>query len=171
MYSGRWTTHDQRLADSDVFAGRPQTVALLAGGGAAALLGGVLLALLGARSPGDALEIMAVFGLIAAGFMFAAFAYWRTRLVVGSLGFRFEWALRPLQASRELPWGEVSGCEVGYGLFKGPTTWLTVTRTDGSTFTVRREFSASWYEICNLMEDRRKVYEAAHPGERSETRS
>ncbi|HEX7590515.1 MAG TPA: hypothetical protein VF375_01050 [Candidatus Limnocylindrales bacterium] len=106
---------------------------------------------------------MAFFLLVAAAFFFVAFTYWRTVLVVGALGFR----VGLLVAPEELSWGKVTGCDVGSDYFKGNRTWLIVTKSDGSTFTVRRSFSANWYEICNRMDDRRKAYWAARPVERS----
>jgi hypothetical protein len=105
---------------------------------------------------------------------FVALAHWRTQLVIGDRGFRWEKPWRPLQPPYEVSWSEVSRCEVdGTYTVWIARNWLVVTLSNGGqlkigrAFSARafsaRAFSASWWEICDLIEDRRKAFQIAHP--------
>jgi hypothetical protein len=108
----------------------------------------------------DALPLL----LLPAFFWLLALTYWRTQLAIGDLGFRLVNPWRPLAASKQFGWGDIAGCDVESSAnMRGSRTWLVVTRSGGARFTISSEYSASSWEICDLMEGYRKRYGAAQP--------
>jgi hypothetical protein len=173
MFSGRWTVADLILGESTVIRGSGRMIA-------AATIASVILLWFawGALQPppsgcsscsDSGVPGFALWILLALFCWFVALAHWRTQLVIGDRGFRWEKPWRPLQTSREVSWSEVSACEVdGTFIVRNARNWLVVTLSNGGQFKIGRafsfrEFSASWWEICDLMEDRRKAFQIAHP--------
>jgi hypothetical protein len=109
--------------------------------------------------------------LVTAVFLgFVALCHLRTRLVIGDRGFRWDKPWRPFQTALEVPWSQVSACDVDatYTLSRTWRNWLVLTLSDGRHLSLGRkypvrEFAANWWAICDLMEARRKTYRAADP--------
>jgi hypothetical protein len=153
----RWTFGDPALGDSIAFGGSRLIILTSCGLGVACVLGGAVAAVLASRL--DSLANLAFFVLIASFFWGFALNFWRARFVVGVRGFRFAKPWRPWQSSVELRWDQVSACDVGMAVDhrQRERTWLVVTRSDGVEVTFGRNFSASWWEIRELMEKRRNA--------------
>jgi hypothetical protein len=103
-----------------------------------------------------------------------AFLYWRTQLVIGEHGFRWNRPLRPVQAVQEVRWNQVTKCDVdvhGRFLPQFSGAWLVVTLSDGGHLSIGREMSASWWEICDLMNERRDACREIYPEDRKAGRA
>jgi hypothetical protein len=165
----RWTFSDPVLGDSIAFGGSRPIILISCGLGAGRVLGGAVVTVLGSRS--NSLANLTAFVLIASFSWGLALNLWRARFVVGVRGFRFDKPWRPWQNSVELLWDEVSASDVGMAAGPGSMsfgrrerTWLVVTRSDGVEVTFGRGFSASWWEIQELMEKRRNASLATATG-------
>jgi len=171
MLSGRWTVVDPDLGDCTVIRGSGRMIAALA------IASGVMLwfAWGGLQPPPSGCSSCSSSGLT--GFAlwlvsvlvcwFCALLYWRAQFVVGQHGFRWDKPLRPLQAAQEVRWNQVTKCDVDVdGRFLTQGTWLVVTLSDGGHLSIGRKMSASWWEICDLMNERRDACRESRPEDR-----
>jgi hypothetical protein len=159
LFSGRWTVEDSDLGHCLGYRGRPAISAVLAAVGVAICLTSAY----GSISRGlPASSIVVICVMLPGVFWVLALANWRTEILVGDRGFRLERAWRPFQLPLTVPWSEVAACELGTQTDRrGTKAWLVVRRSSGEKFTVSQQFSAAWWEIRDVMEDRRKAALAA----------
>jgi hypothetical protein len=154
MFSGRLTFADPDLGNCTVYRGRPAISAVLAGVGLA------IFVLFGYASLSRGLPLsstVAILVMLPGLFAVLAMANWRTELYVGERGFRWEKPWRPLQVPLQVLWSEVASCDLGtQSDRRGTKAWLVVRLSDGEKIEVTQQFSATWWEIRDLMEERRK---------------
>jgi hypothetical protein len=164
MTSNRDRVLDPRLGEGVVLKGsRRATLAL----GVIAL--GILLCLGGIElaDPNAGYQNSPAFLFLASGFGLVALSQSRWRLVIGAEGFRLEKALRPLLKDSEVSWSEVSGCEVAsYHSPRLAFQYLSVELRNGRVLNIglglAQGLTESWWDVCDLMEERRAAYREAH---------
>lgn len=171
MFEARWTAADPNIGDCIVIRGSRviSVVSVAAVFVCLCLAYGTLQPPPGgcrscASPAGPSLAFWAVAALVCG---IVAFSTWRTRLAIGARGFRWDKPLRPLQAPLEVLWSQVDCCGVDASHASRSARYrLVVVLSDKSEVRIggeflARGFSTSWWDICDLMEDKRRANQRA----------
>jgi len=158
MMSDRPTVWDVDLGECVVFGGSRSVIMCFGGLGALFLFFVAQSALgIAGRDAMSASQMAGAAGLAVAAWLVAA-GFWRTRLMIGALGFRYVMPFRSLRLS----WGQVSSIEV---VSRGKGDALVVRLGDAQRTSASRiriggiaSFSAANSEICDLMNTRRAAF-------------
>jgi len=167
ILSGRWTVEDEELGHCTVFRGSLPIAGVLAGVGLAML---VLFGFASWRNNYWSPVALFTLVLLPAVFLALALSYWRTELLVGEKGFRWEKAWRPYQVPLQMAWGQVLETELGSQADRrGTKAWLVVKQLGGGKVTISQQFTATFWEIGDAMEAARKASLAVGSGAASPT--
>jgi hypothetical protein len=162
ILSGRWTVEDEELGHCTVFRGSLAIAGVLGGVGLAML---VLFGFASWRNNYWSPIALFTLVLLPAVFLALGLSYWRTELVVGDKGFRWEKAWRPFQLPLEMAWSQVSETELGSQTDRrGTKAWLVVHQVGGGKVMISQQFTATFWDICDAMEAARKASLGAGSG-------